>query len=336
MAKPSAGGPRLRTLRRSPAHYHLQPGPITGTSSPVGTSQRSDPTVAGRAVCSRAVLGRLPIRSVESTSPISHLGGLSLTALRIRCVNAVDIQTFLNCMGSPPWISAKSVTGIISCGILCLSTRLGISPPRSTWPWTRKGQVTSPMGALQGILEQAAADLAFDLEFLTPIAVSQFPWATSMLQDWAQTAELTFQAAHGILECRTDRQGLVFLVVAVLVHHLLWGIPSRALSGVGPAQTDVWCQRDGSLGSFQMTRRYHWYQEAFWCSRPWISLISPASKTGDSGDPLASKSQKNFRAASLRLNLWKKTSLKSAQPKLHLHLFSKNFKARVRGRTAMQ
>ncbi len=90
------------------------------------------------------------------------------------------------------------------------------------------------MGALQGILEQVAADPAFDPEFLTPIAVSPFPWATSMLQGWAQTAqaaELNFQAAHRILESRTDRQGLVFLVMAVLVHHLLWGIPSRALSG---------------------------------------------------------------------------------------------------------
>ena len=101
----------------------------------------------------------------------------------------------------------------------------------------QEGQVTTGIGALQGILEQVAAEPAFNPEFLTPIAISQFPWATSMLQDWAQTAqaaELNFQAAHRMLECRTDRQGLVLLVVAVLVHHLLWGIPSRALSGLGP------------------------------------------------------------------------------------------------------
>ena len=72
----------------------------------------------------------------------------------------------------------------------------------------QEGQVTTTIGALQGILKQVTAEPAFDPDFLTPITISSFPWATSILQDWAQTAqtaELAFQAAHRLLECRTDR-----------------------------------------------------------------------------------------------------------------------------------
>ena len=159
-----------------------------------------------------------------------------LTTLRVGTVKAVDIQTFLNRMGCPLDISEVRYWNHQ------LWHTLPFHPP---WRFpsskdltlAQEGQVTTAMGALQGILEQAAAEPAFDPDFLTLIALSQFSWATSTLQDWAQTAqagELAFQATHRILECRTERQGLVFLVVVVLVHHFLWVAPSRFPGGSRP------------------------------------------------------------------------------------------------------
>ena len=164
-----------------------------------------------------------------------------LTAMRVGSVRAVDIHKFLNRRGKPMHVSD------VRHWTHRLWHTLPFHPP---WHFTsakdmtlaQEGQVTTAMGALQGILEQVAAEPAFDPDFLTPIAISSFPWATSMLQGWAQTAqaaELAFQAAHRLLECRTDRQGLVFLVVMVLVHHFLWGIPSRAPVALVPPELRV-------------------------------------------------------------------------------------------------
>ena len=108
-----------------------------------------------------------------------------LTTLRVGTVKAVDIQTFLNRMGRPMDISE------VRYWDHQLWHTLPFHPP---WHFPsskdltldQERQLITAMG-LQGILEQVAAEPAFDPEFLTPIAVSQFPWATSMLQDWAQT-----------------------------------------------------------------------------------------------------------------------------------------------------
>ena len=47
------------------------------------------------------------------------------------------------------------------------------------------------------------------------------------------------------------------------------------------------------------------------------------------------QSLKRFLRSFAAVKTYEKISLKSVQQKLHLHVFSKNFKGRVRGRTAM-
>ena len=152
-----------------------------------------------------------------------------LTILRFGSVEAGDIQSFLNRIGCPMDLSE----------VLYWTGRLWHTLPFEP-PWhfpfsvdltlEQEGQVTTALGTLQGILEGVAWDPAFDLEFLTPIALSQLSWSSPMLEEWSQTAqaaEMAFQAAHRILECRTDRQGMVFLVVVVMVHYFQWRFQPR-------------------------------------------------------------------------------------------------------------
>ena len=195
----------------------------------MATSAADQPVLTLSSVASRLEVWRAFHQSVLKKAP-------PLTTLRFGSVKAGDIQSFLNRTGRPMDLSeVRSWTGQ-------LWHTLPFEPP---WHFPfpvdltleQEGQVTTALGTLQGILEQVAAEPAFDPNFLIPIALSSFPWATSMLQEWAQTApaaELAFQAAHRMLECRTDRQGLAFLVVVVLVHHFLWGVPTRALVALGP------------------------------------------------------------------------------------------------------
>ena len=159
-----------------------------------------------------------------------------LSGLPSGSVKAADIQNFLNDMGRPMDVS----------DIFYWNHQLWHTLPfQPVWRFPspmaltlrQEGQVTAAVGTLQGILEQASADPAFNSEFLTPIALSRFSWATCVLQSWAptaQAAELAFQAAHRIFECRTTRQGLMFLAIVVLVHYFLWAVPPKTPGWASP------------------------------------------------------------------------------------------------------
>ena len=100
----------------------------------------------------------------------------------------------------------------------------------------QESEATNVLGALQGILGEAAREPAFDPKFLTSIALSRFSWSSFTLEEWSHTAqatELAFQAAHRMFECQTDRQGMMFLVVVVLVHYFQWRIPPRTPHALG-------------------------------------------------------------------------------------------------------
>ena len=152
-----------------------------------------------------------------------------LTTLRFGSVKAGDIQSFLNRIGRPMDLSeVRYWTGR-------LWHTLPFEPPWR-FPFSvdltleQEGQVTTALGTLQGTLEGPTWDPAFDPEFLTPIALSRLSWSSSILEEWSQTAqaaEMAFQAAHRMLECQTDRQGMVFLVVVVMVHYFQWRIQPR-------------------------------------------------------------------------------------------------------------
>ena len=195
----------------------------------MATSAADEPVLELVSVASRLEVWRAFHQSVlEKACP--------LTTLRFRSVKAGNIQSFLNRMGRPMDLSEVCYwTGR-------LWHTLPFEPPWR-FPFSvdltleQEGQVTTALGTLQGTLEGPTWDPAFDLEFLTPIALSQLSWSSSILERWSQTAqaaEMAFQAAHRILECRTDRQGMVFLVVVVMVHYSQWRIQPRILHVLDP------------------------------------------------------------------------------------------------------
>ena len=141
-------------------------------------------------------------------------------------VKAVDIANFLNRVGRPMDLSDVHHWNHRLWHTLPFQPPWRLPSPTDLTIW-QESEVTAAMGALQ----DAITEPAFDPDFLVPIAVSRFPWSSMMLQDWAQTAhaaELAFQARLRFLESRTDRQGMVFLVVVVLVHYFLLAIPPRS------------------------------------------------------------------------------------------------------------
>ena len=179
-----------------------------------------EPVLELASVASRLEMWRVFHQSVLENAP-------PLTTLRFGCVQAGDIQSFLNRIGRPMDLSeVRYWTGR-------LWHTLPFEPP---WYFSfpmdltleQEGQVTTALGTLQGTLEGAAWDPAFDPEFLTPIALSQLTWSSSILEKWSQTpqaAELAFQAAHRVLECQLERQGMVFLIVVMMIHYFQWRIP---------------------------------------------------------------------------------------------------------------
>ena len=186
----------------------------------MATAAADEPVLELASVASRLEVWRAFHQSMLEKAP-------PLTTLRFGSVKAGDIQSFLNRIGRPMDLSeVRYWTGR-------LWHTLPFEPP---WHFPlpvdltleQEGQVTTALGTLQGTLEGPAWDPAFDPEFLTPIALSQLSWSSSILEEWSQTAhatELAFQAAHRMLECQTDRQGIVFLVVVVIVHYFQWRIP---------------------------------------------------------------------------------------------------------------
>ena len=195
----------------------------------MATSAADEPVLTLSSTVSRLEVWSALHQSVLAEAP-------PLTTLRFGSVKAGDIQSFLNRMGRPMDLSeVRYWTGR-------LWHTLPFEPPwHFSFPMNltleQEGQVTTALGTLQGILEGPAWDPAFDPEFLTPIALSRLPWSSSILEAWSQTApaaELAFQATHRILECRTDRQGMVFLVVVVMVHYLQWRIPLKIPHSLEP------------------------------------------------------------------------------------------------------
>ncbi|KAL2044539.1 hypothetical protein ABVK25_012392 [Lepraria finkii] len=159
-----------------------------------------------------------------------------LTTERFGSVKAGEIQKFLSAVGHSMDLSR----------IRYWTGRLWHTLPfEPSWhlPFAinmtleQEGQVTNNLGTLQEVLEVAALEPAFDPKFLVPIAASRFSWCAFSLQEWSQTAqatELALQAVHRIFKCRTDRQGMVFLVVVVLVHYFQSVIPPSVLHTSGP------------------------------------------------------------------------------------------------------
>ena len=195
----------------------------------MATTTSGEPVLELSSVASRLQMWRALHQSVL-------VKATPLAVLRFGSVKAVDIQNFLNSMGRRMDLSE----------ILDWTHQLWHTLPFQP-PWCfpspmdmtlqHESAVTTAVGTLQGILKEAAMDPAFDTAFLAPIAVSQFSWSSLILEEWSQTpqaTELAFQAAHRIFECRTDRQGMVFLVVVVLVHYFQWGIPPRIPHALGP------------------------------------------------------------------------------------------------------